>query len=80
MSEEKHRFRQNRNKLLINLACDSKRAKGAICGDNAIEFSVFAFLDEFSAVAGLGGYEVGNVAEGFPCFAGAVCTLEEIQS
>lgn len=72
MSNEKQRLRQNRNKLFINLTRDSERAKGAICGDHAVEFSVFAFLDEFSAVGGGGGYEVGDVAEGLPCFAGAV--------
>jgi hypothetical protein len=72
MSKKQHRLRQNRYKLLINLARDSKGAKGAICGDHAIEFSVFAFLDELSAVGGLCGYEIGNIAEGLPGFAGAV--------
>lgn len=66
MSKEKHRLRQNRYKLLINLARDGKGAKSAICRDHAVKFAVFAFLDEFSAVCGASGYEVGDVAEVFP--------------
>jgi hypothetical protein len=80
MSNKKQRLRQNRNNLLINLTRDSERAKSAICGDHTVEFSVFAFLDEFSAVCGACGCEVGDVAEGLPCFAGAVCILVCIQS
>lgn len=75
MSKKKHGLRQDSNKLLINSARNSNGAKSAVCGDNAVKFSVFAFLDEFSAVGGACGYKVGDVAEGFPCFAGTVCNV-----
>lgn len=80
MSKEKHRLGQDRYKLLINLACHGKGAKSAICGDHAVELPFLAFLDEFSAVGGARGYEVGDVAEAFPCLAGAVCMSECIGS
>ena len=73
MSKKKNRLGQNCNKLFIELARDSKGAKGSVRSYHAVEFPVFALLNEFSPISGGGGYEVSDVAQGFPCFGRAVC-------